>query len=202
MTYRYAVRAVDAASNMSDPSLTTSAIPDGSGLPTAPKPLTREGDLLQPMLVVQNAKSPVRLTYSFQVALNEAFSEIVTEISGIAQGSDTHREDATAWQVDRVLEEGVTYCWRARAFDGLFTGPFSPTESFIAGRPLIQPGDFDNSGEVDFPDFVIFTSGFESALGEEAYRPELDFDENGEIGFSDLIHFAGLFGAVYENSVP
>ncbi|MCZ6633391.1 MAG: tandem-95 repeat protein [bacterium] len=198
LTYRYAVLAVDAASNTSDPSPTTSAIPDGSGLPTAPQSLTREGDLLQPLLVVQNAKSPVSLTYVFQVALDEAFEQIVTQILEIIQGAGTNQEDATAWQIDRALEDGITYYWRARAFDGIFTGPFMVPESFVAGQLPFNPGDFDNDGKVGFPDFVLFANAFGSDQTEDVYRPEFDFDDNGEIGFPDFIRFADLFGTVYE----
>ncbi|MCZ6633312.1 MAG: fibronectin type III domain-containing protein [bacterium] len=198
LPYRYAVRAVDRSTNESALSTSATAIPDGSGLPTEPPPLMREGDPLQPLLIVQNAKSPARLTYAFQVALDEAFEQIVTQISEIIQGASTNREGATAWQIDTPLEKDVTYYWRARAFDGVFTGPFIVPESFIAGQLPFNPGDFDGDGEVGFPDFIVFASGFGTTQGEEAYRPELDFDENGEIGFPDFIRFADLFGTVYE----
>ena len=165
-TYRYAVRAVDRSANESALSTPATAIPDGSGLPTVPQPLMREGDPLQPLLIVQNAKSPARLTYSFQVALDEAFSEILTQISEIIQEASTNREGTTAWQIDTPLEKDITYYWRAQAFDGIFTGPFMTPESFVAGQLPFNPGDFDNNGEIGFPDFIRFADLFGKVYSE------------------------------------
>jgi aminopeptidase YwaD len=69
--------------------------------------------------------------------------------------------------------------------------------SAVATVQLSEPptiaGDFDNSGTVDFDDFLIFAAvfGFPASTGEII---RFDLDSNGNIGFSDFLIFARNFG--------
>ena len=199
IVYRYQVRALDAAGNQSELSTVVSASPDGTGLPAAPIAVGAEGDLTQPLLVVENAANAVNLVYTFEIASDEAFTQVVAQASGIAQGSGIDREGTTAWQVDTLLEKDATYYWRARAFDGVFDGPFMATSSFVAGglQPVVNVGDFDGDLQVGFSDFIMFVSGFGTSEGQDKYQKVLDLDGSGQIGFSDFIAFAGVFGTRY-----
>lgn len=48
--------------------------------------------------------------------------------------------------------------------------------------------DFDNSGKVDFPDFLAFVTAFGS--NESSF----DFDSNGQVDFPDFLSFVSVFG--------
>ncbi len=54
--------------------------------------------------------------------------------------------------------------------------------------------DFDNSGVVDFPDFLLFVAKFGSRQGDEKYDDRFDLDGDGEIGFGDFVNFVANFG--------
>lgn len=49
-------------------------------------------------------------------------------------------------------------------------------------------GDFDNSGRVDFPDFLLFAGAFGST------EAQFDLDDDGKVAFGDFLIFAGQFG--------
>ena len=195
----YQIRAVDGAGNISALSDVVSASPDGNGLPGMPTAVGVEGDLTQPLLVIENASGAANLLYSFEVASDEAFAQIIIQVSGITEGAGIDRGGATAWQVNTALEADVTYYWRAWAFDGVFDGPRMVAASFVAGgsTPVVNPGDFDGDLAVGFGDFIMFVSGFGSRDGDPRYQAVLDIDSSGDIGFSDFIAFAGLFGTQY-----
>ena len=53
--------------------------------------------------------------------------------------------------------------------------------------------DFDNSGSVDFPDFLFFVGKFGAQLGEDNFDSRCDLDANGVIDFSDFLAFAQAF---------
>ncbi len=196
LTYRYAVRAVDAAANASELSAIIEATPDGSGRPSAPSPLPPSGE--GPLLQVGNAESEANLTYNFEVALDEGFEEIVAQASGIPEGTGGLQTNVTGWRVDVALEAEQTYFWRAWAFDGVFDGAFSAVGEFVAGEVAIaNPGDIDGDLTVGFTDFLVFASAFGSAIGEDRFVPLLDLSGDGRIDFSDFLQFAMLFGTAY-----
>ena len=60
---------------------------------------------------------------------------------------------------------------------------------FMAPSP-----DFDESGIVDFRDFVALAGAFGSNQGEDKYEDRLDLDSDGSIGFSDFLKFTSHFG--------
>ena len=69
---------------------------------------------------------------------------------------------------------------------------------------LIQPvsavpsPDFDESGAVDFTDFLLFVSAFGAREGQERYDAKYDLNGDGEIGFGDFLLFASDFGRTAE----
>lgn len=67
------------------------------------------------------------------------------------------------------------------------------TTSFTSGRttyPSAAVADFDDSGRVDYSDFLLFAAAFGST------DPRFDLDDDGNVAFSDFVRFAFLFGKV------
>lgn len=58
----------------------------------------------------------------------------------------------------------------------------------------IEAADFDGSGRVDFPDFLIFAGGFGKSTTDVGFDARLDFSGNGSIDFPDFLVFAQSFG--------
>ena len=56
--------------------------------------------------------------------------------------------------------------------------------------------DFDRSGTVGIPDFLLFVDVFGSERGQEAYEAKYDLDVDGEIGIPDFLIFIDSFGKV------
>ena len=61
--------------------------------------------------------------------------------------------------------------------------------------------DFDGSGIVDFPDFLLFVGAFGSQEGEKKYEARYDLTGDGAIGFDDFLILASNFGKAV-NQVP
>src|SRR5687768_5107928 len=83
----------------------------------------------QPLkLLFQNADtSGARpLKYSFDVATDAAFKNIVFARTGVEAGAD----GVTRFQLPDKIAAG-TYWWRSRAEDGANTGPYSTAKSFV-----------------------------------------------------------------------
>lgn len=57
----------------------------------------------------------------------------------------------------------------------------------LTSRPVVQPGDFDGNGRVDFDDFFLFAEAFEST------DPVYDLDDSGRVDFLDFFLFADFF---------
>ena len=67
--------------------------------------------------------------------------------------------------------------------------PFGLTIDALTVEALPPPPtDFDGSGRVDFPDFLLFAGAFNSA------DPTFDLDGSGRVDFPDFLLFAGAFG--------
>ena len=87
--------------------------------PTTPDPDTPAPEAVvgsnQPTLMVANAFDPDldRITYELTVAADPQMSVVVASVSGLAEGLGF-----TEWPVPVPLDEGGTYYWSARAFDG------------------------------------------------------------------------------------
>ncbi|GMR23427.1 MAG: hypothetical protein BMS9Abin37_1855 [Acidobacteriota bacterium] len=119
---------------------------DGGSSPTAPttpQPSTSDSSLtaptnrspsqgeqlaeLKPELEVGNATggSGVR-TYTFEVARDGAFQQIVATEAGVREGLG----GITVWQVSETLEAETKYFWRSRASTGAGNGPNSASSTF------------------------------------------------------------------------
>ena len=61
--------------------------------------------------------------------------------------------------------------------------------------------DFDGSGTVDIPDFLLFVDAFGSKEGQAQYGSRYDLDGDGEIGVGDFLIFIDSFGKVV-NQTP
>ena len=55
-------------------------------------------------------------------------------------------------------------------------------------------GDFDDSGQVDFTDFLTFVAVFGKQSGDADYNALMDMDDSGTIDFSDFLSFVAEFG--------
>ena len=64
------------------------------------------------------------------------------------------------------------------------------TVTVVIGRK----GDFDNDGDIDIFDFVLFAAAYSSELGDDNYNPAGDFDDNGVINIFDFVQFAAVYG--------
>lgn len=139
----YKIVAVDNANNKSgDSNPSSSVTPATTQIPSKPTAGSIPDTVsLKPILIVGNATAVsgdaarVTLTYSFEVATDTAFTNIVASISGIVEGSSSN---PTNWQVvdagtgNTVLVDGTTYYWRSRANDGEFDGNWSDRQTFVA----------------------------------------------------------------------
>jgi len=75
-------------------------------------------------------------------------------------------------------------------------------ETFWSGKahitieaPLTErKGDFDNDGDVDIFDFVLFAAAYGSESGDPNYNPVGDFDDDDCINILDFVSFAGAYG--------
>ena len=72
----------------------------------------------------------------------------------------------------------------AIVFMALLSQPLSPK---VAAAPS---ADFDESGVVDFTDFLLFVSAFGIREDQEEYDANYDLNGDGEIGFADFLIFA------------
>lgn len=109
---------------------------------TAPQVLspTSGSSLLEtrPTLVVTNASASDGSTpqYTFEVAGDAGFSQVVTRSRGVPEGPTGQ----TAWQIPEPLEE-QRYYWRARAWVGNIASAYSPPADFIIGSTVVEePG--------------------------------------------------------------
>ena len=96
--------------------------------------------------------------------------------------------------MSRLLHVRSTY---ALSFAIILIALLSPPLS-LAAEP--SP-DFDGSGIVDFPDFLLFVGAFGSQEGQEKYEARYDLTGDGAIGFDDFLILASNFGKAV-NQVP
>ncbi|MCY3869651.1 MAG: hypothetical protein OXG87_08840, partial [Gemmatimonadetes bacterium] len=70
-------------------------------------------------------------------------------------------------------------------------------------QPLsaISSPDFDESGVVDFLDFLLFVGAFGSQEGQKMYEARYDLNGDGAIGFGDFLVFVSSFGKRTTGSV-
>lgn len=71
--------------------------------------------------------------------------------------------------------------------EGVYTAIWGGQSASIAG-------DFNQDGEVSFPDFLQFAQGFGKKNGEVGFDSLYDLDGDGNVGFGDFLIFAQAFG--------
>jgi hypothetical protein len=111
-----------------DPTITAGTSGTGVTAPQIVSPASgSDVDEPRPTLVVSNASASdgSAPNYAFQVATNNAFTEIVDSVNGVAQGGNGQ----TSWRVSERLDSGK-YFWRAQATVGSSTGPPTSTANF------------------------------------------------------------------------
>jgi hypothetical protein len=86
-------------------------------------------------LLIENAGSngPRPLSYSFDIATDTGFSNLVFSRDSIAQGEGGR----TSLRMTDALPTGRTYYWRARAQDGANTGPYATPMAFAIFTPIV-----------------------------------------------------------------
>ncbi len=121
----------------------------------------------QPLkLMIQNAgTSGVRtLSYTFEIATDAAFTQVIYKKTGVAAGNGT-----TILQLPDSLPTGRTYWWRARAEDGANTGEYSKVVSFTALAPVVlgTPNAISPTGSITTlaPEFKISSGGKSGPYG-------------------------------------
>ena len=93
-----------------------------------------------------------------------------------------------------VFSETEVRLVRAELGRGEQTGAVALSLSVALQVAAPPSPDFDGSGLVGFPDFVLFAGAFGYREGGEKYDAKYDLDRDGEIGFDDFEIFAGSFG--------
>ena len=77
----------------------------------------------------------------------------------------------------------------------IYPRSLSPQTSNFALETTAPPSlDFDGSGIVDFPDFLMFISAFGSEEGQNKYNAKYDLNSDGKIAFEDFLILTDNFG--------
>jgi hypothetical protein len=86
-------------------------------------------------LLIENSGSngPRPLSYSFDIATDTGFANLVFSQANVAQGDGGR----TSVKMTDLLATGRTYYWRARAQDGANTGPYATPMSFSIFTPIV-----------------------------------------------------------------
>ncbi len=102
----------------------------------------------QPTLTVGNASTQANssITYTFAVATDSDFAQMVATANGIQQGSNGQ----TSWKVPEELSPG-RYYWRVKARAGLFKSPYSSVADFTVVEAAPTPVPTDGHTEVFDP---------------------------------------------------
>ena len=190
--YEYQITAIDRETPPNESAATELALtPSLSAAPTSPSDLNVGGEALLPTFTFNNAEpfnTGATLTYTIQVSTQSDFSDVTDSESGVIETSG-----ATSWTITRSLTDGQTYYWRVRAVEGSLTGPFTSAQEFTVYVPLL-PGDFNDSGTVDFDDFFAFVDAFGQSADD---FPDFDLNGSGSgtfIDFDDFFAFVDAFG--------
>ena len=173
--------------------------------PTTPQPPTPDSSLtaplirspaqgeqleeLKPELEVGNATggSGIR-TYTFEVARDGAFQQIVATETGIREGLG----GISVWQVSETLEGDARYFWRSRASTGGGSGPYSATSEFrikmgftrdraSGGLVVFDPLTGGSAGQVMGGRFVA--GGWQAQSNADCIRYQIPTLPEGRIEF-------------------
>jgi hypothetical protein len=155
--------------------------------PNSPSPISED----QPTLIVTNATASngATPTYAFQVASDAAFSNIVVQTSGIAQGSGQ-----TSWQVSQPLADGA-YSWRARADVSGVSGPYSARAEFKVlgvgsgpGETIVLRDDLTNGSTVAIESRggTFVPDGWRVNTNDDFLRYEVPSMESGYVQWQNI----------------
>ncbi|MBD3218116.1 MAG: hypothetical protein GF310_07560 [candidate division Zixibacteria bacterium] len=119
---------------------------------------------VNPSLTVHNSydSDGDAVVYHFQVAFSNTFSNIVSQKSDVTEGGGS----TTAWTVPIDLENGDTYFWRVRAFDGADYSAWSNSRSFniqtgqngVPSVPVVFSPENGAIVNTFWPDLVVYNS--------------------------------------------
>lgn len=149
----------------------------------------------QPVLTVNNVVDPngTPVLYHFQVARSSAFSPLTAQSGLVSGGSGT-----TSWQVNTVLDNGSTYFWRVRAYDGIAYSNWMGARSFTVAASdsnIYAMGDINiNRVANEVADAVMFTNFFIRGLDAfgnhvEESRAASDVNLDGTtLSIADLVY--------------
>jgi len=116
------------------------------------------------------------LTYTFELASDDVYTNVVFKRTGIAPGADGQ----TSVQLPDVLPSGRTYWWHARADDGANTSPYSVSVRFntitpvVLGTPKLEApiGTISTTA----PDFSITSGSTSGPAGKIIYMVQVAND--------------------------
>ena len=64
----------------------------------------------------------------------------------------------------------------------------------VVAASVTTSADFNDDGQVNFTDFLIFASAFGTSSGDPGYHTRFDLDLDGHIAFSDFVLFVKSYG--------
>ena len=176
------------------------------------------GDTIQFQLFVPMAAG--KQTYGYEIELdlpNKTFSDHIGSISGTSFTGATLRQTPDHpvlsallistpvvpengyighidLQVTNTLEAETTLIVKTASMAGLSGQQDSLDVSNAVITIAIISGDFDGDHDVDFADFLAFTSVFGLSSSDANYNARMDLNGDGMINFADFLIFIGVFG--------
>ena len=176
------------------------------------------GDIIQFQLFVPMAAG--KQTYGYEIELDlpgKTFSDYIGSISGTSFTDTPLRqtpdrpilsallistpavpENGYLGQIDlqvtNTLEAETTLIVKTALMAGLSGQQDSLDVSNAVITVTIISGDFDGDLDVDFADFLAFTSVFGLSSSDANYDARMDMNEDGVINFADFLIFVSVFG--------
>ena len=100
-------------------------------------------------------------------------------------------------QVTRALASGETLLVQSASLDNQKLDVYGAVLSFVRAY---CPGDFDDNGMINVPDFLLFVGVFGTSAGDANYNARMDMDGNGMVGVPDFLLFVKVFGTTCETT--
>ena len=85
-----------------------------------------------------------------------------------------------------------TYSYKVYANDT--AGNMGVSETRVVIVNISTKGDFDDDGDVDWDDFLMFADAYGSSDGDANYDVLADFDSDGDVDWDDFLMFADIYG--------
>ena len=128
--------------------------------------------LFAPRLVIGNSADPDsgNLTYNFEIANDESFTDMVASAKGITSG-----EGSTSWAVPVNLQENAWYYWRAQADDWLVEGQWSTVARFLVNSANDAPSAPVVVAPANGSSVAAMEAGIAAANAEDPDSPSLTY---------------------------